>query len=415
MRTQNLDVREIVFDDHFDLSAKLLDMAKPQKAILVRDDFGFDAISSKYMANKLKMPVIFSKGPEGMDGRVIDALKKNKVSEIYLVGRQSTQLETSLSEFKLNKLQGRDEFDTNNIVNEFIVKEVPVQQGMIVTGDIWELSLMNVIDQPIFLVPEFSTYSLTKTANIITKANLLVILGVGRFVTESGQWLKQRTGAKLIVKFGSVKTSQGDEGFVKQDMTIRLDGFEMPIPKYDGRIIEIYPSYTDPLGPSTGALIARDKPAPPVEFITTFEATGNIDFPAYIILEVKDENNKTLATLQSERQMVYPKRENVFRLKWDNAQSEGKYFVIGRVFGEVYEGLTLPGKEIDFELRWIYVIINLLLLLLAILMLVMVAYWSQVLSGDIGRLGGIFRRAGEEFDKLAKYVNSIYHFRRGKK
>jgi uncharacterized pyridoxamine 5'-phosphate oxidase family protein len=60
-----------------------------------------------------------------------------------LVGRPSEKLEGLLSKFNVIKLQGRDEFDTNNLVNEYILKGAILEQGILTTGDIFELLLMN--------------------------------------------------------------------------------------------------------------------------------------------------------------------------------------------------------------------------------------------------------------------------------
>lgn len=414
LRSSNLDVRETFFEDHHDLSAKILEAMPSQDIIMVRDDFAFDGISAKYVAQRLNAPIVYSKGAEEIDGRVMSAIEKTNPSRIFLIGRKSDNLEKTLSRFDLVKLQGRDEFDTNNIVNEYILKDTTLYQGVVVTGDVWELSLMNVRDQPMFLVPDGGTYSMIKTSELVRNAQIKVLLGIGQLVTTPGSYLKDTANVRLLVKFGTVRTAPNDAGFIKQDVNIRLEGYELPLPKYDGKITDINPSYTDPFGPATGALIARDKPAPPVNFLVSFEDTGNIDFPAYVVLDIKDEFNVTITTLTSEMMQVYPKRTNTFKVFWANPPAEGKYRVDAKVFGDVYEGLTLPGKIIEFDLRWIAVIFSLLLILIAVLMLVLLTYSSHVLSSDIRNFGGVFKRAGEELDKLTKYIAEVYHFR-GKK
>ncbi|MBI5224696.1 hypothetical protein HY989_02405 [Candidatus Micrarchaeota archaeon] len=415
LHSRNLDVREVVFEDHQDLSAKLIDKFSPKSAIVVRDDFGFDALSAKFLSNKLQIPVIFSKGTDEMDGRVFNSLKNNGVSSLFLIGRASPQLDEKLRDFSLQKLQGRDEYDTSNIVSEYIAGDIESLQGVITTGEILELSLLSIKDQPIFIVPDFGTYSLTRTANVIKKTRIQALLGIGKLITDSATWMRQTTGLRVIVKFGTVYARPEDEGFVRKDMSAILDGYELPRPVYDGFLSEIVPSYTDPFGPSTGAMINGNTPAPPVEFLSYFRATGNIDFPAYIVLTVKDEANVTLATLQSPTQMMKPKQDNVFKVKWGNAPSEGKYFVEGRVFGEVYEGINFAPKERDFDLRWIFVIINILLLILALIALVLAIYSSHVISRDIRSFGGIYKRVSEELDGVIKYVDDLYHFRRRRK
>jgi hypothetical protein len=311
----------------------------------------------------------------------------------------------------LKKYQGRDEFDTNNIVMEFIAQPNQYNQAIVTTGDIYELALMNVRGQPIFLLPESGSYSLARTAAIISKSSYNVMLGVGKLVSEGGTQLRQRTGAKLIVKFGSVRTKTQDQGFVRKDVSINLEGYDLPMPKYDGKITEINPIYTDPFGPATGHMIARDRPAPPVEFNINFEDTGNIDFPAYIILEIRDESGALVKTLQSQRQMVYPKKPNIFKFNWEDAPAEGKYSLDAKVYGDVYEGIQLPGKKGEFDLRWLYVLISLLLLVVALVMLMLVAYSSHVLHKDIFLFGGLAKRATEQMEGIRSYITDLYHFR----
>ncbi|MFH0971129.1 MAG: hypothetical protein V1835_01030, partial [Candidatus Micrarchaeota archaeon] len=155
LHSQNLDVREYAFEDHHDLGVQMLGMIPSEKVVVIRDDFAFDALSAKYLAQELKAPVVFSKGAEEMDGRVMDALNSRRTSTVYLVGRPSPKLEAMLANFNLNKLQGRDEYDTNNMVNQLALGDQKMVQGTITTGDMYELALMNLINQPIFLVPEF--------------------------------------------------------------------------------------------------------------------------------------------------------------------------------------------------------------------------------------------------------------------
>ncbi|HLC48369.1 MAG TPA: hypothetical protein VJI13_04815 [Candidatus Norongarragalinales archaeon] len=415
LHSQNLDVRETTYEDHKELSAKMLELLPSDKVIVVRDDFAFDAISAKYLSQTLQAPVIFSDGAEGMDPRVLAALKAASPSEVYLIGRQSDGLEKILTDFKLIKLQGRDEFDTNNIVNEYAAGGIKYEQGVITPGDIYELTLMNIRDQPIFLVPDFGVYSLPRTAGIITDANMKVLLGIGRLVTGPAQWLHERTGAKVLIKFATVRTNPADAGMVKSDVNINLEGYNLPVPKYDGKITDVDPAYAEPLGPATGALVQSNRPpAPPVEFRSYFENTGNIDFPAYVILEIRNAAGELTTTLRSERQMVYPKRQNVFRVRWDSPPAEGSYSVDAKVFGDVYEGLNLPGVKKQFDLSWMIVLINLLLLLIAMLVLAAAIYSSHVLSRDIRSFGRLYAKSIEQFDSLTKFISNLYHFR-GKK
>ncbi len=416
LHSQNLDVRETVYEDHFDLSAKMLGLIPSSKVIIVRDDFAFDALSAKYLSYKLKAPVIFSKGPEDMDERVMNALLAVLPSEIYLVGRPEPKLEEKLSQFKLIKLQGRDEFDTNNIVNRHLQGPVEYNQGLITTGDILELAIMNIKNQPVFLVPDYGAYSMPGTAAIIEDSGLKHLLGIGRLISEPASWLKQRTGAKILIKFATVRTKPQDEGMVQNDININLEGYGLPSPRYDGKITEIVPAYGEPLSSSTGALISSNRPvAPLVEFRSYFENTGNIEFPAYVILDIKTQSGETVANLQSERQMVYPKRQNVFKVEWGNAPAEGKYIVEAKVFGDVYDGINLPGKSADFDLSWLIVLINLLLLLLALLMLAAAIYSSYVLNRDLRAFSHLYKKSMEHFDSLHRYVTGMYHFRGGER
>lgn len=415
LHAQNLDVRETVFADHFDLSSQMLQKIPVRKVILVRDDFAFDALSAKYLAQKIGAVVVFSRGAQEMDERVMAALSQYPPEEIYLIGRPSEKLEGALSNFKLVKLQGRDEFDTNNKVNAFALEGTEMNQSVVSTGDVLELLLMNLRGQPIFLVPEYTTYSLPRSAAMITDAKMNVLLGLGRFVTESGSWLKDQTKTKLIVKFGTVRTRPQEGGMVQKDVTINLEGYELPKPVYNGSVIEIDPSYAEPLGPATGALVSGNRPpAPPVEFRNVFENSGNIDFPAYIILEIRDKQDSLITTLQSEKQMVYPGRLNIFKVKWDNPPAEGTYKVEAKVFGDVYEGLTLPGRKTEFDLNWMVVFFNLLLLLIAILMLGAAIWSSQMLVSDMRKFAGAYGKAVEQLEYMRKYVAELYHFR-GKK
>ncbi|MFH1750166.1 MAG: hypothetical protein ABH863_00650 [Candidatus Micrarchaeota archaeon] len=416
LHSQNLDIRETVFEDHQDLSAKMLEKLASNKVIIVRDDFAFDALSAKYLSMKMQAPVVFSRGPEEMDQRVMQALRAANPSEVFMVGRESAKLNEVLSGFNTVRLQGRDEYDTNNIVNDYLKGQVPFEQGVITTGDIYELALMNIKGQPLFLVPEFGTYSLPRTSGIITDSGINILLGVGKTIAGPGSWLRERTGAKVIIKFATVKTHSQDEGMLQNDVTIDLDGYDLPMPKYDGKIIEIEPAYAEPLGPATGALVQSNRPvAPPVEFRSYFENTGNIDFPAYIILTINDEAGNLITTLQSDRQMVYPNRQNIFRINWQSPPAEGKYAVEGRVFGDVYDGISLPGKNIEFDLSWLIVLLNLLLLLIALLTLAAAIYSSHVLSRDMRAFGVIYKKSLEQFDSLMKYVVNLYHFRGGRK
>ncbi|MFH1443292.1 MAG: hypothetical protein ABIG96_04630 [Candidatus Micrarchaeota archaeon] len=411
LKTQNLDVRETQYVDHQELSVKMLELVPSDTIILVRDDFAFDALTAKFLALQLNAPIIFTKGPEDMDPKVLDALRALRPKEIILVGRPSEKLEALLANFNVRKFQGRDEFDTNNIVSVYALDGMELQQAMVSTGDIFDLALMNVRNQPIFLVPESGTYSLQKTAKSIADTKMTAILGIGQLVTESGSWLRDTAKVKFIVKYGSIRPRAEDEGFVRKDLAINLEGYQLPIPKYDGKITEIDPHYADPFGSATGAMISRDRPAPPVEFRVNFDATGNIDFPAYVILEVRDETDTVVKTLQSERQMVYPKRNNLFTLNWPDAPKEGKYTVNAKVFADVYDVIELPGKKGEFELAWLYVAIALLLLIVAVLMLALLVFSSHVLSRDIFLFGGAYKKAAEQVDSIIRSINDLYHFR----
>lgn len=384
LRGMDLDVRDFTYEDAYALSALLAERLQAKTVIVVRDDFAFDALSARYLSYAEHAPILYVHRVQDVPDSVRSAIAQLQPAKTYALGRLEPGVLDALKPYGLQAFNGKDEYATNNLVNLYALGlggKPP--QAILTTGDILETTLLNPNDNPFLLVPVDSSYSLIQTADLISKQGWDHLLGIGQGIASPGYFLKDRTGVRIYVKFGSLSTNDG-AGFERKDIQLQLEGFRLPQPQYTGKIVDLAADYAGTIGKTTGALLlSREKPAPSADFSATFENGGNIEIPVYVLFTVRDNAGKTLTTLQSEVATVYPGERRVFTVHWENPPAEGTYTVEAAFSTDVYQGITFPSRTISLDLKWLFVWLALLVFALVFILLLVLAYNSNKLLRDL--------------------------------
>ncbi|MFH1107233.1 MAG: hypothetical protein V1787_05030 [Candidatus Micrarchaeota archaeon] len=408
LRQLDLDVRDTPYQDHYELSAILAQKTGSQEVILVRDDFAFDALSARYLAVTRKAPILYARGVRELPQKVRDAIDSLRPSRIYAVGRLDDSVLNELRAYDVQVLNGKDEYDTSYYVNDYAFSLAKPAQAFLVNGDLLEITLLNAQTNPFLLVPDVGTYSLIQTSDLIQRSGMDFLLGIGQGIASPAYFIKDRTGAKVFIKFGSLSTG-GNDAMTRQDIDLRLEGYRLPTPKYSGRIARLDADFGKTLGKMTAAVVGdRDKPAPPVDFVATFENTGNIEIPVYVLFKVTDQQGNTLTTIQSDPHAVYQQQFRDFKASWANPPAEGEYRVEATFFTDVYSGILFPGRTLDFDLKWLYVYLFLFIFLLAVLMLIVISYQSRRLLKDLADFTASAKRLEAVYEDLSRKISRIF-------
>lgn len=383
MQTLNMRVDEIKFSNHHELSAEIIKRVQSKKVIIVRDDFAFDALSAKFYSQLLKAPIAFAKGIDSVPENVFSAMRSSGVSEAILVGRIKPEVEKQLEGIIFKRIEGKDEFDNSLLINEMASQLKKPTQGVITTGYLLEGTLLNVKNQPVIIVPEQGTYFLVKIEDFLKKNNIDFLLGIGQ-VTESSYWFKERLGTRIFLKLGSVTAEEMKDANVKKDIIMSLAGYSLPIPFFEGYTTSFSASLSNKLS-LTGFASFFGKVLFPVEIKTKFINKGNMEYPAFAILRIFDENNNTLATIESEKQMAYPGKEITFKSIWFTDKT-GSYNIEGNVFGEVKNGIVFQPVSQKLEVTLLTILIPAILMLILLFLIAVDGYSIYRLNKDLKKL-----------------------------
>ncbi|MBU1196968.1 cell wall-binding repeat-containing protein [Candidatus Micrarchaeota archaeon] len=408
LRQLDIDIRDVEYVDQYELSGLLAEKLQPDSVIVVRDDFAFDALSARYLSIVDQAPIVYAKRVRELPQPVIQSLARIQPSTVYAIGRLGPEVMSELRNYPVERLNGIDEFDTNYYANSYAFNIEKPSQALITTGDILELTILNARENAVFLVPEIGSYSLVQTSNLVNEAGLEYLLGIGNGIASPGFFIKDRTGARIYVKFGTIRT-EGNEAMQRQDIEMRLQGYRLPQPHYAGKITGLQADFGQSLGKATGALVAsRNQVAPSVDLHATFENVGNIELPVYVLFTIRDSAGNVIRTLQSDPMVVYPKALTDFRMNWEDPPSEGNYDVEATFFTEVYAGITFPSRSIDLDLRWLFVYLFLLAFILALVMLLVMAYYSDRLLKDMKDFVTTSRGVNDAVDELWLRVSKVF-------
>ncbi len=416
LRSTNLNVLDFSFHDYKDLMRQLSEreagLQKAKRVVLVRDDFAFDALSSKLLSIAADAQLLFARGTGELHPETIAAIEKISPAEIFAVGAFDERVLSRLSKFEVRQVGGRDEFETSRRASALATtiaggKGVFVpRQALITPGDVLEKSLLNSGWQQIFLVPFNGTYSLFQLSQVVNETGLDLLVGIGHGVADSGAYVRQRTGVRVMVRLGSVKTAGVEGQIVKRDIATALDGYVLPLPNYNGTISIASSTYSDTVSAGTGLLFApQKKPAPPVTLHASYRNTGNIESPVSVSFRVFGEASETLATLQTAEQFVKPGEAVGFSAQWDGAPQEGKYSAEATAVINVYDGLAIGTQKMGFDLAWMMVWASLALLLLAVALLSFAAYYSHKASRKMKQMGALSDSVGNELDKMSRTLS----------
>jgi hypothetical protein len=422
LRSVGLSVKAAPYVDHHDLAILLLQKMRPKTVIITRDDFALDAISSTYLARTLGAAMVPSEGTLGPKQDVIDAMRQVGVRRVIVVGNIEETRMRQLADLDVTFIRGRDEFETTRKVNEFAFKiKPPGSQSLVTTGEVLENTLLYSHEYPVYVVPEVSVYSLAQLATLLNQTHQEVVVGVGQSVINAGEVLKTAAGVRFIVKLTKIKPNAG-ASFVREDLLNVLRGYQAPLPNYTFEVEDIYPDYADLFGTSTGHAVIFDladqlrtpKPAPPVTIKATVRNNGNIEIPLNLVVRVIDSQNQAVAVLRPSDVMNVPAGEaRTVQLLWPNPPSQGTYTLTANVFADVYEGISKDSAPVSFQLLWMTIWINLLLLLIAAIVAIAIGHYSRKIGKGEKEGASIAKGIGEEVDKIAAGIEK--RFRGNKK
>lgn len=417
LRSLGLSVKDNEYGNHFDLSASILRKLRPNAVIIARDDFALDAISATYLARTIGTTIVFSEGTRGPPQQVIDAIREVGVRKVIVVGNVEEERIRQLADLEVVFLKGRDEFETTRAVNEyaFAIRE-PGIQSLATTGEIIDNTILYAHNYPVYVVPEISVYSLPQLSALLNKTNQLVVVGVGQSVINAGEAIRAATGVRFIVKITKLRTPSAS-AFVRRDVTNALNGYAAPLPNYSFEVSSLYPDYADLFGTSTGHAVILDladqvtnpKAAPPVTIKATLRNNGNIEAPLNLVVRVIDENNQAIAVLRPSDLVVVPARESrTVLLLWPNPPAEGTYSLQANVFADVYEGISRDAPQVSFQLLWMTVWINLLLLILAAIVAIAIGHYSRKIGKTEKEEASLTKSIAEAADKVAHSIEKRF-------
>ena len=411
IRSSDINVIEVEFSDYKSLSKDVAEKITASHggagyAIVVRDDFAFDAFSAKYLSFVLGAPVLFAKGTDGMHEETLAALASAKPAHVYVFGSISPQAVSKLAGFDTERVGGRDEFETSRasvtLAMDFATlrgKPVP-RQMMITPGDILEQSLLNSGNQPVIMVPYLGTYSLLQLSQFVNETGTLLLIGIGQGVADSGAYVRQRTGVRVMVKLGRVR-AQGTEQMNKRDIVSALEGYALPLPNYNGSI-EVGPStFVDTVGAGGEFLFGLKKIAPPMVLHARYTNNGNIESPVSVAFSIVDKNGISMARFESEELTVKPGQTSEFSAKWSDAPSEGIYDAHAAATINVYDGLPAGAKTLEIELKWFYVWFGLGIIILLAALAAAALYYSYRAREKLIHVEKISGNVGAELEKMS--------------
>jgi putative cell wall-binding protein len=394
----NVELDQTTFFDREDLGAELVKRMHSDTVIVVRDDFGFDAFSAKFLSFVLKAPVVFvADGIERIPPKVLDAIVAAAPREIILVGRLKPFVETQLSGLNIKRVSGRDEFENSVLLNKLAYEKSRPGQGVITHGFVLDSTLMNSV-QPIIIVPEQGTYYLLNVAEFVKTGGISYLLAIGRGISEAGYFLKERTGARILLKLASVRAGEMREAEVHKDIFTALTGYDLPIPLFAGNVTDFSVG-----GGSIGSLTGffaffNPKITVPIDIKTSFANKGNIEFPVYFVARVFDKDNKTIVALQSEKEFAYPRKELELKTVWKEAEP-GTYMVEGTIYGDVQNGIVFQTLRQTFDVTLIAILLPTVLLLLIVFSLAGDAYAAARLRSGLKALQESGRKLEAEFGR----------------
>ncbi len=384
LRQQNIDVRDVSYSDHIELAAQLAEKLRSKELILVRDDFAFDALSARYIAYTRNAMILYVRKIHEVPPRTLDAISTLQPDQIFAVGRLDAGVLELLKPFPVKVFNGKDEYATTVLANQYAFEQKKPEQAILTTGDILEVTLLNPRENPVLLVPADGTYSLVQTSDLIKSTGMSTMLGIGQGIATAGYFIKDRTGARIYVKFGSISTGGPDTAFERRDIEMNLQGYRLPQPRYSGRLLNLQADYASSLGRTTGAVLeSQRRPAPAVLFAATFENAGNVELPVYGLFTIRDSSGRTITTLKTDTIAVDPQQRLDFKVDWNNPPAEGSYDVEATFFTDVYAGITFPSKVITLDLRWLFVWLSLFLFALVLILLLVMLYYSDRLLRDL--------------------------------
>ncbi len=411
IRSANVNALEVQFSDYRELSKMVAEKIASEKsgigyAIIVRDDFAFDALSAKYLSYVLDAPVLFAQKTGSLYPETLDAISSTKPGQVFLFGALGPGVQSSLSGVGTKTVGGRDEFETSRIAASLALdmaanrgKTIP-RQAMITPGDILESSLLNSGNQPVLMVPYASTYSLLQLSQFVNETGMLLLVGIGQGVADSGSYVRQRTGVRVMVKLGRVR-AQGNEQMNKQDIVSALEGYALPLPDYNGTL-EITPtSFAETVGESPSLFFGAKKIAPPLVLHANYKNNGNIESPVSVLFSVVDKNGVQLARIESPEQNVAPGETKAFTAKWSDAPSEGAYDASVSATINIYDGLPVAVQKMQVEVRWFYVWFGLGALILLFALVSAAMYYSYRARENLMRVEKISGNVESELEKMS--------------
>jgi hypothetical protein len=410
IRSADANVIESEFADYKSLSKdvaeKMAAGGRAGYAVIVRDDFAFDALSAKYLSFALGAPVLFSRGTESIHGETLEALSATKPAKVYVFGSMGPAALSQLSAYEFEQVGGRDEFETSRKsasiamgLGPLMGKQAP-RQMMITPGDILDQSLLNSGNQPILIVPYSGTYSLLQLSQFVNETGALLLVGIGQGVADSGAYVRQRTGVRVMVKLGRVR-AQGTEQMNKRDIVSALEGYALPLPNYNGTLEVAPATFADTVGAGGEFLFGAKKTAPPMVLHARYTNNGNIASPVTVSFSVSDKNGISMARFESEELVVQPGQTREFSTKWADAPSEGTYGAEAFATINVYEGVAAGAKKIGVELNWFNVWFGIGALILLAALAATAVYYSYLAREKLKRVEKMSGGMKGELEKMS--------------
>lgn len=353
LRSLGASIQEITFKNHFDLGQKIAERIDCTSAIIVRDDFGYDALSSKYFAKTSQSCVFFASGASTLPPETLSAINTVKPRKIFLVGTLSQSVDSQLAGFPTERVAGRDEYETSQAVFSMAVSST-APQIMISTATVLDAALLNDYTFPILVVPSNGTYSLFRTATLLQSAETKYVLAVGRGITETSYWLRDRTGAKVLVKLGTMRSAGKNSEMEKQDVSTSFEGYDLPAAVRSGRISSVRTEVFELLDPLTGnAIMGNRKAAPPLYITAEFENNGNIEYPVSVMAQVFDAGGGLLQSFESEPRVITRAEKTSFSFKWPEPPGEANYKIVVSAQSDVFDGIRFEDKNADAAVTWL--------------------------------------------------------------
>jgi hypothetical protein len=375
LRAMGQTVNEYPFASHDDLAQIVLSLMHPQNVILVRDDFAADAISSTYLSQVTKSPILFSNSLGGPTQELQQSLITNNVEKVYAIGGVDTSaLPPSMDVVPIN---GADQFATSQLVNSYADQIAPPgPQSYITIGDIVESTVFDSTGSQVFMVPADSLYSLPQLAKMLNTTGTKALVGIGLATNPPGTYLQQATNDRFVIKAGHFNPPD-EQSFVQENLQGPLPGYPTPQIDYSYNLSSVAVSIGNLYDVTTGHFlffdlfnsVQKSTAAPPVILEATLDDNGNVQIPVQVFFTVTDTNGNVITTLQGPTTTLEPEIDTVVSAFWANPPSTGNYNLQVRTFANVYGGLS-QNDTAPFLVDWdqVYLSIGLLLLFLIIVL-----------------------------------------------